>query len=56
MILITPENYSNYFVNEYSQKSNTKSADVEYKNANLAPMVREIGKKSLPPLVAEINW
>jgi hypothetical protein len=43
------------FYLEYSQKSNLQSMDVENESANLAPMVREIGEKSLPPLVAEIS-
>ena len=44
------------FYLEYSEKSNQQTIDVEKESTNLAPLVREIGGKSLPPLVAEISW
>jgi hypothetical protein len=44
------------FYLEYSQKSEPQSKNIENERTNLAPLVREIGKKSLPPLVAEISW
>ena len=41
---------------EHNPQTSILSSSAESLNSNLAPIVREIGNKGLPPLVAGISW
>ena len=44
------------FYIEYSQNTNPQLMDTENEKLNLAPMVRDLAKTNLPPMVAEIPF
>jgi hypothetical protein len=44
------------FYTEYSQNQFLQPLVAELQESNLAPSVRDLGKPTLPPLLAEISW